>query len=172
MAQPTKTNNKVVFVKKKKVKTTDKRLPPKPKNTPLRRSQRPHKEYGVSKLELRFAREFLDKLGIEYIYQFKAESIGRYFDFFVPNCNIIIEVDGDYWHGYGLLHEEKNRTQKHSEWVDKEKDRWALEHGIPIIRFWEHDINNNPDYVKKVLLEKVGKYRKNYEKELEKKKRH
>jgi hypothetical protein len=65
MAQPTKTNNKVVFVKKKKVKTTDKRLPPKPKNTPLRRSQRPHKEYGVSKLELRFAREFLDKLGID-----------------------------------------------------------------------------------------------------------
>jgi len=97
MAQPTKTNKKVVPVKKNKPKTTDKRLPPKPKNTPLKRSQRPHKEYGTSKLELRFAKEFLDKLGIEYIYQFKAESIGRYFDFFCVTANVIIEVDGDYW---------------------------------------------------------------------------
>ena len=97
MVQPAKTNKKVTTVKKKKTKVTDKRLPPKPKNTPLRRSQRPHKEYGTSKLELRFAREFLDKLGVEYIYQFKAESIGRYFDFFCPAANVIIEVDGDYW---------------------------------------------------------------------------
>lgn len=172
MVQPAKTNKKVVTVKRTKSKTTDKRLPPKPKKTPLKRSQRPHKEYGTSKLEQRFAREFLDKLGIKYIYQYKAESIGRYFDFFLPLANVIIEVDGDYFHGYGKLHEEKNKMQKHSEWVDRQKDMWALAHGIPIIRFWEHDINDNPSYVKKVLLERVGKYREKYEKELEKKKRH
>lgn len=62
--------------------------------------------------------------------------------------------------------------QKHAEWVDRQKNMWALEHGIPIIRFWEHDINNNPEHVKKILLERVGKYRASYEKELEKKKRH
>lgn len=97
MVQPVKNSKKVVTVKKVKTKVSDKRLPPKPKKTPLKRSQRPHKEYGTSKLELRFAKEFLDKLGIEYIYQFKAESIGRYFDFFCPTANVIIEVDGDYW---------------------------------------------------------------------------
>ena len=172
MAQPTKTNKKVVTVKKKKPKATDKRLPPKPKNTPLRRSQRPHKEYGTSKLEQRFAKEFLDKLGVEYIYQFKAESIGRYFDFFCPVANVIIEVDGDYFHGYGKLHEEKNKMQKHSEWVDKQKDTWALAHGIPIIRIWEHDINDNPGKVMKILKERIGKYSEQYQKELEKKKRH
>lgn len=76
------------------------------------------------------------------------------------------------WHGYGKLHEEKNRTQKHSEWVDKQKDTWALAHGIPIIRIWEHDINDNPGKVMKILKERIGKYSEQYQKELEKKKRH
>lgn len=173
MGQPIKKTTPVVKkAKPKKVKPKDERLPKPPKRTPLKRSERPHKEYGTSKLEKKFAKQFLDALGIEYIYQFKAESIGRYFDFYLPRANVIIEVDGDFWHGYGKLHEEKNKMQKHSEWVDRQKDTWALAHGIPIIRFWEHDINDNPAYVKKVLLERVGKYREKYEKELEKKKRH
>lgn len=155
-----------------KIKPKDDRLPKPPKKTPAPRSKRPHPEYGTSKLEQRFARDFLDKLGIKYKYQFKAESIGRYFDFFLPDANLLIEVDGDFFHGYGLLHEQKNKMQKHAEWVDRQKDEWALAHGIPIIRIWEHDINNNPDRVRKMLIERVGVYREKYKKELEKKKRH
>lgn len=62
--------------------------------------------------------------------------------------------------------------QKHAEWVDKQKDQWALAHGIPVIRIWEHDINDNPSKVMALLKERIGKYRAKYEKELEKKKRH
>lgn len=134
--------------------------------------KRKHKEYGTSKLEQRFAKDFLDKLGVEYVYQFKAESIGRYYDYFLPKANCIIEVDGDYYHGYGLQHEEKNPMQKHNEFVDKAKDEWALEHGIPILRLWEHDINNNPTKVMKELKKYIGK---NTEKTIlkeNKKKRH
>lgn len=98
MAQPIKkTTPKVKKVITKKVKPKDRRLPNPPKRTPLKRSQRPHKEYGTSNLEERFAREFLDKLGIEYVYQYKAETIGRYFDFYLPKANVLLEVDGDYW---------------------------------------------------------------------------
>ena len=156
----------------KRVKPKDSRLPKPPKKTPVPRSKRPHPEYGTSKLEERFARNFLDKLGIKYVYQYKAVSIGRYFDFYLPDANLLLEVDGDYFHGYGLLHEQKNKMQKHAEWVDQQKDMWALAHSIPLIRIWEHDINNNPSAVMKLLTEKVGKYREKYEKELEKKKRH
>lgn len=60
------------------------------------KTKRRHPEYGTSKLELKFAKEFLDVLGVKYIYQFKAEEIGRYFDFFIPSANIIIEVNGCY----------------------------------------------------------------------------
>ena len=121
--------------------------------------KRKHKEYGTSKLEERFAKDFLDKLGVEYVYQFKAESIGRYYDFLLETklgSKILLEVDGDYYHSYGLTHEEKNPMQKHNEYVDKVKDKWALEHGIPIIRIWEHDINNNPTKVMAELKKQIG----------------
>lgn len=130
------------------------------------------KEYGTSKLEERFAKEFLDKLKIKYVYQFKAESIGRFYDFYLPEDNLIIEVDGSYWHSYGLLYEEMTPTQKRNRRVDKQKDHWALINGIPILRIWEHDINNNPEKVISMLKEKVGYARKQKEINDNKRKRH
>ena len=43
------------------------------------------KKYGTSKLELDFAREFLDKNNIVYIYQYEAKEIGRFFDFAITS---------------------------------------------------------------------------------------
>lgn len=56
-----------------------------------------HPQYGTSKLEEDFAHNFLDKLGVNYKYQFEAKDIGRFFDFYLQDENLIIEVDGDYW---------------------------------------------------------------------------
>lgn len=56
-----------------------------------------HPQYGTSKLEEDFARDFLDKLGVKYIYQFEAKDIHRYFDFFLQEENLLVEIDGDYW---------------------------------------------------------------------------
>lgn len=56
-----------------------------------------HPEYGTSNLEDKFVKEFLDKLGVEYIRQFEAKDIKRFYDFYLPNQNLIIEIDGDYW---------------------------------------------------------------------------
>lgn len=134
-----------------------------------------HKEIGVSKLEDRFAREFLDKMGYIYERQFKAEDIGRYYDFAVKDENgmlVLIEVDGSYYHGYNLVYEEKNPMQKHNERVDKLKDLWAAEHSIPLLRIWEHDINNNPKKVRKELEEFLGKAYEKQERLNNKSKRH
>lgn len=62
-----------------------------------RKSQKKHPLFGTSKLESDFAEQFLDKLGIEYIWQFPAEDIKRWFDFYLPKQNLIIEIDGGYW---------------------------------------------------------------------------
>lgn len=134
--------------------------------------KRPHPKYGTSGLERRFAKDFLDKLGVEYVYQFEAKGIGRFFDYFIPAANLIIEVDGDYFHGYGLLHEEKSPMQKHNERVDREKDQWAAMHGIPVLRIWEHDINDHPEKVRKILDEQIGKFTEKKNKKDEKNKRH
>lgn len=81
-----------------------------------------NKKYGISKLEADFAHNFLDKLGLKYIYEYEAKDIKKYFDFAVTaytevpfimenkhgvnsikqdgqNVPIafIIEVDGSYW---------------------------------------------------------------------------
>ena len=155
MVQPIRQGVKPIINKKKK-------------DAPKKRK---HKEYGTSKLEERFAREFLDKLGVKYIYQFKAESIGRYYDFYLPNENVILEVDGDFYHSKGLVYEEMSPMQKRNKRVDKQKDHWALINGIPIIRIWESDINNNPEGVMKMLKEKLATYKGKKEIEDRKKKR-
>jgi very-short-patch-repair endonuclease len=137
-------------------------------DTPKKRS---HPEYGTSKLEETFAKEFLDKLGVRYEYQYKAESIKRYFDFYLPQVNVLIEVDGDYYHGYDLLYEEMSPMQKKNHRVDRHKDQWAAEHRIPLIRIWEHEIRKNPKEVMKMLEKRIGVYSEKYKKELEKKQR-
>lgn len=144
---------------------------PKPRNN-IAHKHRRHKEYGTSKLEERFAQKFLDALGVKYVYQFKAESIGRYYDFYLPEHNVLIEVDGDYWHSYGIVWEQMTPTQKKNKRVDEAKTHWALSNCVPLYRFWEHDINDHPEAVMEKLKEILGKSRKEKEIKESKKKRH
>lgn len=118
--------------------------------------KRNHPKYGTSKLEEYFAHEFLDKLGVDYTYQFEAKDIGRFYDFRIVN-GPIIEINGSYWHGDSRLYESENlnRVQKRNIYVDKLKEKWALLHGIPIYYIWEKDIKETPskvmDYLKEIL---------------------
>ncbi|MCD8207162.1 MAG: hypothetical protein LUD72_04405 [Bacteroidales bacterium] len=139
-------------------------------------------KYGTSRLERDFARDFLDKYSIKYVYQFKAVDIGRYFDFAVVenqnsvylteekdgltsvkqegqrfNVDFLIEVDGGYFHGDPrVVGEGKklNRMQQRSKMVDGIKDRWASLNCIPLLRVWEYDIRYNP----RKVAEELGSY--------------
>lgn len=102
---------------------------------------------GTSKLEEKFAHEFLDKLGVKYVRQWPMGKTGRFCDFAIDGHNILIEVDGDYYHGYGLLYEKMDAIQKHNNAVDRYKNQWAMEHGFKMIRIWEHDIRKAPSKV-------------------------
>lgn len=119
---------------------------------------------GTSKLEEDFARDFLDKLGVKYIYQFEAKDIGRFYDFAVilndemtTGSILLIEIDGGYYHSDPRVVEEgkMNPMQKHNKRVDKHKDDWALMHGIPLMRIWEKDIRENPKMVMEELKKRL-----------------
>lgn len=139
-------------------------------------SKRFHKKYGTSKLEKNFASDFLDRLGLNYIYQFEAKDIKRYYDFAITVYDdypyryenkdgiksiiqegkeilvgFLIEVDGDFYHSNPLKvkKDDMNPMQKHNKFVDKLKDEWAKSHGIPLLRIWENDIRNNTSKVMK-----------------------
>lgn len=155
---------------KKSIKKVHKIKPIKKKST----GKKKHKEYGTSKLEEKFAKEFLEKLGVNYVYQYKAESIGRYFDFYIPSANLIIEIDGGWYHADPRVIEGKelNPMQKKNKRVDELKNKWAVLHGIPVLRIWEKDINENPSAVMKLLKEKLKSSTDKIQLEEEKKKRH
>lgn len=119
---------------------------------------------GTSKLEEDFARDFLDKLGVKYIYQFEAKDIGRFYDFAIllndemtTGNMILVEIDGSYYHSDPRVVEEgkMNPMQKHNKRVDKHKDDWALMHGIPLMRIWEKDIRDNPKMVMEELKKRL-----------------
>lgn len=167
MAQPVKKSGtyqkpRSKTVKKKRKPTTSEIIK---KN--IARSKKPHPKYGTSKLEKKFAKEFLEKLGIKYEEQFEAKDIKRYFDFKLDG-RILIEVDGSYWHSYGKVYEEMNPIQKRNARVDEIKNKWAHSNGYKLIRIWEHDINNNPQKVFEVLRKELNIVSK----ENDKKKRH
>lgn len=155
MAQPIKKTNNTTKIKKKPVKRKKLTVGEIIKRN-IERSKKPHPKYGTSKLEKKFSKEFLDKLGIKYEEQYEAKDIKRFYDFYLPEHRVIIEIDGDYYHGYGKVYEEKTPMQKRNERVDKIKDEWALSHGIPLIRIWEHDINNNPEKVMRMLEDRLN----------------
>ena len=74
----------------------------------------------------------------------------KQFDFGCRETRILIEVDGDYWHGNPEFFNEDgsngkrqlNEIQKEKMNIDKEKDSWALNHNFILIRLWETEVLN------------------------------
>lgn len=140
MKQPSPKNNIKQKPLKKKVTEKEKKL-----------------SYGTSKLEIYFAENFLDKLGVKYEYQKQFKSINRVFDFWIPECNIILEIDGDFYHFNPETNKkEPSRMQKKNMRVDEKKDKWALLNNILLIRVWENDIHKNPVKVMEMLEKRIG----------------
>ena len=111
------------------------------------------KKHYTSKLEEKFILT-LDVLDIKYTRNFYSKSIKAFYDFYLPDYNILIEVDGDFWHcNPNKFPDPKYESQKYNLERDKEKNQWANENGYKLIRFWEDDINNNIKEVKRTLME-------------------
>jgi very-short-patch-repair endonuclease len=105
----------------------------------------------TSKLEKTFA-NILDLLDIKYQQFFYAKEIKAFYDFYIPEHNLIIEVDGDFWHcNPDKFPNPEYTTQKRNIQRDKIKTQWAIINGYKILRFWENDIKNNIKYIKQTL---------------------
>ena len=76
--------------------------------------------------------------------KFETQKIvhGKIFDFYIPEKNMLLEVDGNYWHGYGLKLEEMNDIQKKKYKNDKQKEIFAKGLGYNILRVWEHELQD------------------------------
>jgi len=103
-----------------------------------------------SKLEFAFA-DMLIGLGIDFVHQYELEGFN--YDFYIPLKNILIEVDGDYWHGHPDKYVELNNMQKKNKGLDKLKTKHAADRSYQLLRFWEQDITSNRFEVVSKLIE-------------------
>jgi len=99
-----------------------------------------------TKLEIKFE-SMLNLLNVKYQYQYEFEK--RLFDFKILNENILIEVDGDFYHcnpntkHSEILYETQKLTKKNDEY----KNLLCQNHGIKLLRYWEKDIIERPEWI-------------------------
>lgn len=120
-----------------------------------KRINKNHKNHK-SQLEKRFELILL-KLKFSYISQYMI--CGYNFDFYLPKHDLVIEVDGDFFHcnpkkyPKGPIYESQINTIKN----DKIKNNICEKsNGLMLLRFWESDINERPDWVKSEILKHIS----------------
>lgn len=118
------------------------------------------KRYGKTSLEMmhealqnttqtkpeKIFQEHLEKLKIKFIWQYKliVDGVYRYFDFMLVDYNILVEVDGDFWHANPLmydtnkLHEVQIKTLNN----DAIKNEMVRNANIKLIRFWASEVTD------------------------------
>ncbi|MEM2159738.1 MAG: very short patch repair endonuclease [Candidatus Nitrosotenuis sp.] len=106
----------------------------------------------------RTVRTILDDLGCEYEMYPKMDGNP---DFTIPEERIAIFCDGDFWHGYKYAEKRKPAKKFWRDKIegnmrrDKKISRRLRSDGWSVLRFWEHDIERNPEKCKRRILRKM-----------------
>lgn len=95
--------------------------------------------YTNTKPELE-VKKILEDNNINYEHQ---KYVGnKLFDFYLPDYNLLIEVDGVFYHGKGIKDEDlKYDIQKGIRINDKFKDKLAKDRGFKLLRIWQDETN-------------------------------
>lgn len=97
--------------------------------------------------EIIFA-ELLNTEGI--LYETQKIVGNKIFDFYLPGYNLIVEIDGDYFHANPSVYQEHqlNGMQKKNKRNDLFKNALASTMGYGMFRVWEKDLKENLEEVK------------------------
>lgn len=101
-----------------------------------------------TKIEIKLKKQ-LEKSGV--VFEMHPRMTGNP-DFIIPENKIAIFADGSFWHGYRVGDIKLSKMSKY--WMEKinrnkrrmkEVNKQLEKEGWRVIRFWEHDIENNID---------------------------
>lgn len=87
----------------------------------------------------------------------------KIFDIYIPDLNLLIEYNGDYWHSNPKIYDEnyfnkkKNKTAKEIWLYDKNKLDLSKKYAYNCEVVWESDYKKNKNIIKKIIT----KYEKN-----------
>ncbi|MBF6612175.1 MAG: DUF559 domain-containing protein [Chloroflexi bacterium] len=98
----------------------------------------------------------LNDLGVEYVRQ---HLVGNKFcvDAFVPCVKLVIQFDGDYWHGNPAFFPNPDARQRKRMIIDKSQDAYMATCGFTVCRIWASDLKIKPETIKAQLLDVLAR---------------
>ena len=108
----------------------------------------------------------LKDINIKYVKQFplvgsypKTHLWTRFYDFYLPNFNLLVEVHGDYWHGKKIKDNKLSKIQEQTIYNDAIKKVLAINCGYNIDYIWESETKNKIELHEKIskILCSIGK---------------
>ena len=92
-------------------------------------------------------RKYLESKNIDYRQEVQIEPGSKwFFDFQIIETNLLIEIQGDYWHCNPALYE--NPINDYQQWArrrDFTKKNYARKIGYNVFPIWENDLKHNKD---------------------------
>ncbi|WP_288981836.1 hypothetical protein [uncultured Flavobacterium sp.] len=97
---------------------------------------------------------FLKDTGV--IYDCQSKFFGLIADFYIPSCKIIIEVNGDYWHGNPRIYKNNELDSIQQKGVDRDIRKYDVYNkaGFLTIIIWEQDILKSSSFL--IIKEKLS----------------
>lgn len=110
-----------------------------------------------SKKEDEFAHSVMSSIDDcnDFVRQYYISDIHQYCDLFSPSRKLIIEFNGDFWHGNPMLYPNEGlyECQVLRMMRDEEKRKWVNENGFRMVEVWESDYDRNKENVLKKIKE-------------------
>jgi len=103
----------------------------------------------------RAAYAILDSVDAAYVPQ---HVVGGKFcvDAFYPQ-GLVVQFDGDYWHGNPAKFPTPDARQKKRMAFDRSQNAYCAKCGFAVLRVWEHEIRNDPEGVKAKLCNSLAR---------------
>ena len=104
------------------------------------------KDYKKRTIPEQKTKELLEKYNI----RLKEQKRVRYklYDFYLPDFNLILEIDGIYWHGKGILKKDLKGSRTPNRKNDIYKNNLALSKGYRLLRIWEDELDKLENLIK------------------------
>jgi G:T-mismatch repair DNA endonuclease (very short patch repair protein) len=115
-----------------------------------------------SKIEKNIIKE-LKAQGFVVIHSYQLER--KIYDIYIPDLNMLIEFNGDYWHcnpkhyKANYFNVKKNMTAKQIWAADAAKEELAVKNGYEFLTIWESDYRKNHKIILRKIIQKNGNKR-------------
>lgn len=104
----------------------------------------------TSKEEIAFLERLNEIFGAgNVVHKFHIEGVNHEYDFYVPHLSLIVEYDGDYWHGNKAMHK-LNHDMKNQYRIDVSFTKAAISAGYEVHRVWASESHEYPEKVREL----------------------